>query len=72
MKVLFICEDEADAQFVRDNHETLEEALSGALFWRTWPEFTVVASMMTPTYAELRALIEASEGESYRAAEGIS
>lgn len=61
MKVLFICDTENEAQYVRDHHETLEASLQGALFWPKWHEFVVVASMLTPTYAELRALIEAAE-----------
>lgn len=61
MKVLFICDTESEAQYVRDNHETLEAALQGALFWQKWHDFVVVASHLTPTYAELRALVEAAE-----------
>lgn len=61
MKVLFVCEDERDAQYVRDNHETLEEALRSAMFWPRWHEFVVVAATREPTGAEMRALRATTE-----------
>lgn len=61
MKVLFICDSEAEAMYVRDNHETLEEGIRGTLFWPGFPEFTIVAALREPTAKELQDLLQAAE-----------
>lgn len=67
MKVIFVAESQAEAGYVRLNHERIEEGLRDMLYWPSMPgfaEFAVIAQMRPPTEHELRQLHAALDGGS--------
>lgn len=63
MKVLFICDDEDQARYVRANHQKLEDGIRNGLFWGNGVEFSVIASLREPTPKELTDMINTLDGE---------
>lgn len=62
MQVIFVCDNERDAKFVRDNADTIREDLEGLMFWPGVPKFDVVPQLRPPTKQELLSLLEALGG----------
>lgn len=64
MKVIVIADDERTARYVRENHETLADAIKDALFWpKPLQDVEVVAQLRAPNRQELLSLLAAMGAE---------